>query len=295
MNELAIVIPAYKPDFLRQALLSIAEQSDQRFNVYIGDDASPHDIKTIADEFRDKLSLSYHRFDQNAGGADLTRQWERCIALTKGEKWIWLFSDDDTMEPDCVASFYEALASHPQGELFHFNVNIIDDMDKIISRSNPFPPSMGAGEYLEAKLRGRLISFVVEFIFSKDLFERCGGFEKFDLAWGSDFMTWMKMAARTPAGIISIDNPQSRVNWRKSSVNISPDKSRPILIRKLKSLIGNAAFIQKELKQTPLAYAPIKYSFRWIRFPLGEILRNRKHLHPGDIMSLLCLYAKSLF
>lgn len=46
-NKLAIVMPAYKARFLRQALESIAQQTDKRFTVYVGDDASPDDIKEI--------------------------------------------------------------------------------------------------------------------------------------------------------------------------------------------------------------------------------------------------------
>ena len=38
--KLAIVIPAYKAAFFERTLESIALQTDQRFRVYIGDDAS---------------------------------------------------------------------------------------------------------------------------------------------------------------------------------------------------------------------------------------------------------------
>lgn len=40
---LAIVIPYYKLTFFEETLQSLANQSDKRFKVYIGDDASPED------------------------------------------------------------------------------------------------------------------------------------------------------------------------------------------------------------------------------------------------------------
>jgi glycosyltransferase involved in cell wall biosynthesis len=47
MNKLAIIIPAYKITFLDEALNSIANQTCLDFTVYIGDDASPHNIESI--------------------------------------------------------------------------------------------------------------------------------------------------------------------------------------------------------------------------------------------------------
>ena len=38
---LAIVIPYYKIIFFEKTLESLAQQTDKRFRVYIGDDASP--------------------------------------------------------------------------------------------------------------------------------------------------------------------------------------------------------------------------------------------------------------
>ena len=291
--ELAIVMPVYKPDFLREALRAIAAQTDRRFTLYIGDDASPYDLESIIGEFTADLPIVYHRFSSNLGATDLVGHWERCISLTQDEPWLWLFSDDDIPGPDCVRDFYVALNDNPHAELFHFNVRIIDSEGKLVSTPSSYPPMMNAGEFLEAKLRGRIISFVVEFIFSRNLYERVGGFQNFDLAWGADFMTWLKMASRTSYGIVTIPG-NSGVDWRKSDVNISPDKSRPVLIRKMNALIENAAFIKKELRETPNLYAPLKYSFRWIRFPLGEIWRNRSSLQPIDIVRLLCRYARRM-
>ena len=38
---LAIIIPYYKIVFFEETLKSLSEQTDKRFKVYIGDDASP--------------------------------------------------------------------------------------------------------------------------------------------------------------------------------------------------------------------------------------------------------------
>lgn len=295
MNDLAIVIPAYKKDYLYDALESLNHQTCKDFHVYICDDASPHDLEPIVKQFEGELPLSYHRFENNLGSQDLVGQWKRSIDCSIGEKWIWLFSDDDIMEPRCVESFYKSIKDHPEGELFHFNLKIRDEFaGGGVSETSPFPISLSAGEYLEAKLRGRIISYVVEFVFNRALYHRIGGFLNFDLAWGSDFLTWLLMASQTPKGIITIDDPQAKVVWRRSPQNISPDISRPIMKRKLKSLIKNASFIKDQLKKFPNKYSPLKYSFRWIRFPLGEIMRNKRFLTPKDTLELISTYFKEV-
>lgn len=289
-----MVIPAYKATFLRETLESIAMQTDKRFHLYIGDDCSPHNLREIVDEFKDRIPLTYHLFETNLGGKDLVGQWNRCIALTNSEPYIWLFSDDDVMEPRCVESFYNHISSHSDDELIHFNIKRIDEFEKgrIINLPN-FPLRMSAGEFLEAKLSGRVISFVVEFIFSRKLYELVGGFEKFDLAWGSDFMTWLKMAVANNNGIVTLSSrDNSCIRWRSSAENISPNRSHPILMRKIKALIQNAVFIKNLMKKYPEDFKPLKYSFQCVRFPLGEIYRSRKSLGRYDIIELCREYYK---
>lgn len=294
--DLAIVIPAYKATFLRETLESIACQTDKRFHLYIGDDCSPYDLKSIVDEFRDRIPLTYKRFETNLGSKDLVAQWERCIKMTQGEPYLWLFSDDDVMGKDCVATFLNLPKDIKDNSLCHFDINCIDDLNGHNVRSlSKFPKKFTAGEYLKAKLTGQVVSFVVEFIFPRSLYEKVGGFQNFDLAWGSDFMTWLKMAAGCSKGIVTIsDSDDSLVSWRRSDENISPNFSRPIALRKAHAAIRNAIFIKNFFKTNPKAMLPVRYSFRWVRFPLGWIWRNRRYLSNKDILILLIKYIRHL-
>ncbi|MDE5789715.1 MAG: glycosyltransferase family 2 protein [Muribaculaceae bacterium] len=296
MKDLAIIIPAYKKDYLEQTLESLLSQTCKDFHVYIGDDASPFDLYSIITRYQDKLPLTYHRFEKNLGAKDLVGQWERCIKLSKDEKWIWLFSDDDVMEEKCVEAFYRKIQEMPRISLIHYNLSILDEFNNgKISNLGKWLPQISAGQFLEGKLRGKIISFVVEFIFTREIYNKIGGFRKYDLAWGSDFMTWLQMASLTNEGITTIDYPLSKVIWRKSNHNISPDMSRPIIFRKINSLIENAYFIKSQLQQYPERFIPLAFSFRWIRFPLGEIWRNRNILSVKQIYYLIVKYLRTIF
>jgi hypothetical protein len=240
MSRLAIVIPAYKSVFLEKTLSSIACQTCKDFTVYIGNDFSPYDLKTKVDPYRDLIDICYQEFKENLGGKDLVAQWERCIDMVRDEEWIWLFSDDDLMDPGCVDRFYSVLAQEPNCDLFHFNVSQIDENDNIIKDLSSFPDMMTCEEYLNRRLKGNLYSFVVEYIFRRSHFMEMGRFENFDLAWGSDDATWIKLSNRY--GILNIDG--ARVYWRESLFNISPDFSSPeILNRKFASQVEFAKWI----------------------------------------------------
>ena len=113
MKSLAIIIPAYKDTYLRETLDSLVSQTINDFVVYIGDDCSPYNLKSIVNEYECKLNIVYVRFDNNLGGQSLVAQWNRCVAMSK-EKYIWLFSDDDLLPPNAVERFWNFEESHKE-------------------------------------------------------------------------------------------------------------------------------------------------------------------------------------
>ncbi|MTH18081.1 glycosyltransferase [Flavobacterium sp. LC2016-01] len=233
-NKLAIVIPAYKEIYLEEALESISSQTCKNFTVYIGDDHSPYDLFSIIEKFSDKININYFQFEKNLGGTDLVKQWERCIELTNDEEWIWLFSDDDVMEKNCVENFYKTLQTDTESDLFHFDVKVINNSGKILEASNQFPQKLGIEEFLIKRLNYQLHSFVVEYIFKKKVYYENFKFQNFDLAWCSDDATWVKFGLNK--GITTISN--AFVLWRYSEINISSNlKDEMIILRKLESAI----------------------------------------------------------
>ena len=69
---LAIVIPYYKIQFFEETLRSLANQTDKRFMVYIGDDASPDDPLELLQRFSGQFPFEYHRFETNTGAVSYT-------------------------------------------------------------------------------------------------------------------------------------------------------------------------------------------------------------------------------
>ena len=228
MKELAIVIPAYKIDFFRATLDSLTEQTCKDFTVYVGDDCSPSDFYSLIKEYKDRLDIRYTKFDTNLGGKDLVAQWGRCIELTQGEPWIWLFSDDDVMSGTCVESFYKTIATDSNHDLLHFDIDAIDADGKVIFKCRRFPDEISSLDFYMKKENDDIDCFVVEYIFSRKVYEETGGFQNFELAWGADIATWVKFSHAK--GIRNI--PRAHVYWRKSYANITPNRQREMVMRK---------------------------------------------------------------
>ena len=228
-KPLAIVIPAYKDTFFAQTLESIANQTNKDFTLYVGDDASPYNISEIVDKYKDRIDIVYKRFEENAGGKDLVAQWNRCVELTQGEEWIWLFSDDDMMHSQCVESFYKEVEHAPLYDLYRFDVDIIDKESGVIGSCVAPQDVISSRDLYMLKVKGVMNSFVVEYVFSRKVYGEKDRFQYFDLAWGSDLATWMKFAQRM--GVKNIGN--GKVLWRSSGENITTRKDDVLLERKL--------------------------------------------------------------
>lgn len=228
MKKLAIVIPAYKTTFFERAVASFAAQTCKDFTLYVGNDCSSEELGAICEKYSSQIDIVYHRFDTNLGGKDLVGQWERCIGMTQGEPWIWIFSDDDMVGERCVELFLaNASVDH---DLYHFNVRRVNEQDKVICEKNHFPQVWAAKDMFWAKQRDQIDCFVVEYIFSRRVYEQTGGFQRFPMAWGSDIATWIKFAG--DKGIRTVDG--DFVYWRKSNENITPSKSRDMAVKKIK-------------------------------------------------------------
>lgn len=237
MTDLAIVIPAYKEQYFAEALASLAGQTRKDFTVYIGDDHSPHDLKSIAQKYENDLRIHYTRFADNIGAENLVDQWKRCVALTKGEDWIWLFSDDDLVDASCVESFYRQLeADNGHYDVYRFNNVVIDGEGKVKWATPESPPHERSEEMAYHLLLGKRGNSMADHIFSRKVYDQAGGFVYTRYAQGADWATSMLFSKEK--GMVTIPGP--KFYWRYSGFNISATAYR---IRN-KTLLGFLQFTE---------------------------------------------------
>lgn len=214
---LAIVIPYYKLTFFEATLQSLASQTDKRFKVYIGNDASPENPTSLLDKFRDKLDFEYHRFEVNLGGTSLTKQWDRCIALSANEEWLMILGDDDVLGDNVVEEFYK------QYSVFYDNVNVVRFSSKLIDYSSgkisevfTHPVWESSSEFFQRKLKEKTRSSLSEYVFSRSSYLKYK-FCDFPLAWHSDDMAWIEFSQDKQ--IYSINEAQMQIGFSNLSIS----------------------------------------------------------------------------
>jgi glycosyltransferase involved in cell wall biosynthesis len=234
-HDLAIIIPAYKDKFLEKSLASLASQTNKGFNVYIGDDNSPFNLKLICDKFKSLLNITYVKFDNNIGGKDIIEQWVRCIALSKHEQWIWLFSDDDIADEKCVDQFFSTIkGGNGLFDVYRFNTRVINDDDEVIAEAQESPFIDTAVNMAYNILLGKRGNSMPDHIFSRAVYNKYG-FVRTDWAQGADWATSIQFS--TDKGICTI--PYSKVNWRLGDYNISGTVHR----NRYKKIRGHIQFL----------------------------------------------------
>ncbi len=187
---LAIVIPYYKFHFFEELLQSIANQTDKRFRVYIGDDKSKVDPTLLLEKFSGAFSFEYKRFTDNLGGISLVKQWNRCLEMIQDEEWVLLLGDDDTLSDNVVEQFYNNLEEiKSTAHVVRYATYKIDENSQRISSKYTHPKLEIATDFLFRDTRSSLS----EFIFKRNEMQSIG-FKDFPLAWFSDILAVLEFS-----------------------------------------------------------------------------------------------------
>lgn len=215
---LAIIIPYYKLTFFKATLQSLVAQTDKRFKVYIGDDASPEDCSVLLQQFQGQIDFKYHRFDANLGAISLTQQWERCIALSNDEQWLMILGDDDVLDDNCVASFYanEVEIKENKSNVIRYACKVINAQGNVFLGPYFHPKLELASDFYCRKVKNLTRSSLSEYIFKKEVFNQYK-FVNYPLAWHSDDKAWLDFSENKPIYTIN----EAIVYVRFSEINIS--------------------------------------------------------------------------
>lgn len=192
---LAIIIPYYKLTFFRETLESLAAQTDQRFTLYIGNDASPENPEDLLKEFEGKFKFVYKKFDQNLGGTSLTKQWERCIEMMQGEEWFMILGDDDYLSKNFVEEFYKNMetAQVHAINVIKFSSSTVDKNNNVILEKKIEPLIKSTIDHFFDKFLTEFRSSLSEHIFRKSSYTKHGFFE-LPLAWHADDLALLEFS-----------------------------------------------------------------------------------------------------
>jgi glycosyltransferase involved in cell wall biosynthesis len=218
---LAIVIPYFKIDFFEATLLSLDNQTDKRFNVYIGDDASPDDPSLLLEKYKSNFNFTYKRFDENIGSTSLVKQWERCMQMTKDEEWIMVLCDDDVLAENVIAEFYASIdeVNQQKYNVIRYATAVINQHSETISKVYEHPKLEKSTDFLIRKIKGGTRSSLSEFVFRKKVLQEIR-FKNLPLAWYSDYLAVLECTYFEYIYTIN----KALVFFRFSEINITAKK-----------------------------------------------------------------------
>lgn len=266
---LAIIIPYFKIDFFEKTLESLVQQTDQRFQVYIGDDASPVPPTELLEKYQGKFSFTYKRFKDNLGSVSLVKQWERCIAMMQEEEWFMILGDDDVLGENVVETFYKNLPEIEKlAHVVRCSSVLINEKDEPISQEYHHPQLENAIESYCRKLRGESRSSLSEYIFRKESYNTFG-FKDYALAWTTDDRALIDFSQNKP--IFSI-NALVKVRMSDQNITGKKDNLQPKILARLQS---TKAILQDYAPQLTVEQKKILFSVyenQWYRAHTFDII-----------------------
>lgn len=213
---ISIAIPAYKMQFLEEAIISVLSQTYSDFELIIVNDHSPEDLDTVINKFNDKR-IRYYINEKNLGKKSIVYNWNKCLSLAKGE-FFALLCDDDIMNPDFISSMLELSTKYPQCDVFKSRTLLFNSIDnRIINESPLWPEYESYDEFLKNSLMGLRHHTISEFFYRTSAIKSKGGYKIYPSGYYADDASILCFAKYN--GIVS--SSKVYITFRKSLINIS--------------------------------------------------------------------------
>ena len=230
----SFILPAYKAQFLQEAIESILNQTYQNLELVIVDDASPEDLRSIVNTFSD-TRIRYYRNEQNIGGTDLVKQWNHCLSFATGD-YVILAADDDVYDKEFLSESVGLFKKYPEVPLLRGRSQIIDERGKVLNIDIQTSVYLSFFDFL--LFEKKVIGCIGNYIFTRKSLS-CG-FISFPLGWWSDRFTVIDQAE---SGILI--TTKVVYSFRISTIHISSTVDKVTIYKKISAT--NMAF--KWLKQ----------------------------------------------
>jgi glycosyltransferase involved in cell wall biosynthesis len=201
--KISVLIPAFRPRFLGQAIASVLTQGVDDLEIVIGDDSGGDDLIEVVKRFADPR-IRYLRTAGRVGGTENLRGlW----GLAAADRIKFLF-DDDLMLPNALIDLAAELDQRPEASFVFGNRDIIDEFGRI--QSEPRSISANKTALLQKRdLAGGVVPRCINWIgeFSNLLMNRSCGlslddiyqYRGFDIEMLGDVAFYLNASAKGPA------------------------------------------------------------------------------------------------
>lgn len=213
----SIAIPAYKKEWLREAIESVISQSYPNWELLIVDDHSPFNLKDIVSSYLSDGRIKYYYNEENLGKKSIVYNWNHCLDFAHGDFFV-LLCDDDILKPNFVSTLLSLAEMHPYCNVFHAKTELWDSVNNsIIGISGDWDSYENSMSFIENTINGRRKHTITEFLLRTDVVRHNGGYVIYPAGFYSDDVSILNFMK--DGGIYTSN--EVLVRYRKSEINIS--------------------------------------------------------------------------
>ncbi|HED36724.1 MAG TPA: glycosyltransferase family 2 protein [Ignavibacteria bacterium] len=275
-----IGIPTVNPMYLRFAIESALNQKYDNYNVVIlnnaSDSVSKKKIKSITESFISEKISYFENMDQ----LPMVSNWNKLLSYVDSNYFL-LLCDDDTIEKDLLAEIYKLILKYPNALIFKSRIKEIGKNGEIISIGESSTEVETDIDFIWHRTVANRAINVSEFIVKTDALKNIGGFTDMYAGWGSDILTWFKLATLSHH-VISTSMPLA--NHRVSEINAGLNSSVNLRLKELKIYTERLKIIISKLIPTD----------EYQKILLEDIINNMPKHSFDNKMVLLRLRSKTL-
>lgn len=222
-HHISIAIPAYKTEFLSEAIQSVLDQTYQSWELVIVDDCSPNDIKGVVSSFSDSR-IKYYRNAKNCGIENVVANWNICLYYCTGG-YIICMGDDDKLLPNCLEEYNALVNKYPGLGVYHAWTEIVNEKGDVTRFQEPRPEYESVASMIYFRMMYRRYQFIGDWMFDIKLLKEAGGFYKLPCAWGSDDISAERAASMGNKGVANTQVPcfQYRINSLSISTSVNTE------------------------------------------------------------------------
>lgn len=184
----SVTIPAYKAQYLKEAIESVTSQTYTDWELMIVDDCSPENLEAIVKPFLTDSRIRYDRNEKNCGAVNVVDNWNICLNYCTGD-YVICMGDDDRLLPQCLEEYKTLIEEYPDLNVYHCRTEIINEKGAIVNLQEPRPQWESALSFLWNRWNHRNKQYIGDFCYNTSYLKSAGGYYKLPLAWGSDDIT----------------------------------------------------------------------------------------------------------
>ena len=170
---ISITIPAYKKQYLKEAIDSVLAQSYSNFELIIVNDCSPENLDEIVNQYND-TRIHYYKNTKGFGAYNVVGNWNKCLEYAVGD-YIICMGDDDKLLPNCLINYISLINKYPNLNIYHTRTEIIDNSSHIIDLQEPRPEYESVYSAMWYRWNGRK-QYIGDFLFKVSSLRQYGGF-----------------------------------------------------------------------------------------------------------------------